>query len=41
MVRDATWPERLAVLQAWAYRVGVYAVINLVEDPAWMALIFC
>jgi hypothetical protein len=28
-------------LQAWTYQVGAYAVFNLVDDPAWLALMFC
>jgi hypothetical protein len=35
------WPERMLVFRLWGYRVGVYAVINLLDDPAWLALMFC
>ncbi len=28
-------------LQAWSYRVGTYVVFNLLDDPAWLALMFC
>jgi len=30
-----------AQLQAWSYRVGAYVVFNLLDDPAWLALMFC
>jgi len=25
----------------WAYRVGGFVVLNVLDDPAWLALIFC
>jgi hypothetical protein len=25
----------------WAYRLGGFVVLNLLDDPAWLALIFC
>lgn len=25
----------------WFYRVGGYLLINVLDDPAWLALIFC
>ena len=28
-------------LEFWCYRVGAYLVLNVVEDPAWLALAFC
>ena len=28
-------------LHAWAYRLGAYFVLNLLDDPAWLALMFC
>ena len=30
--------ERLAY---WTYRIGAYLLINVVDDPAWLALMFC
>jgi hypothetical protein len=35
------WPVRLELLQGWTYRFGVYGAINLLDDPAWLALMFC
>jgi hypothetical protein len=35
------WGDRLVLLQGWSYRLGVYGAINLLDDPAWLALIFC
>jgi hypothetical protein len=28
-------------LQIWFYRVGGFVVLNVVDDPAWLALMFC
>ena len=25
----------------WFYRIGAYALLNLIDEPAWLALIFC
>lgn len=25
----------------WAYRIGAYLLINVIDDPAWLALMFC
>jgi hypothetical protein len=25
----------------WFYRVGAYVLLNLLDEPAWLALIFC
>jgi len=25
----------------WVYRVGAYLLINVIDDPAWLALMFC
>lgn len=37
----AAWPVRLELLQGWAYRFGVFGAMNLLDDPAWLALVFC
>ena len=37
----ADWPARMVLLQGWTYRVGIYGAINLLDDPAWLALMFC
>ncbi len=31
----------ITAVQYWAYRVGGYVVLNVLDDPAWLALIFC
>lgn len=28
-------------LEFWFYRVGGFVLLNLVDDPAWLALMFC
>ena len=32
-------PKDLAEL--WLYRIGSYLLINVIDDPAWLALMFC
>jgi hypothetical protein len=36
-----TWNDRLATLHVWALRAGGFVVLNVLEDPAWLALMFC
>jgi len=33
--------ELFATAQFWAYRLGGFVVLNVLDDPAWLALIFC
>ena len=28
-------------VEFWFYRVGAYLLINVLDDPAWLALMFC
>lgn len=28
-------------LELWLYRIGTYLLINVMDDPAWLALMFC
>ena len=42
------WPARGAPWSAWreamaftGYALGNYLLLNVVEDPAWLALAFC
>lgn len=35
------WGDRLALLQSWTCRFGAYGAIHLLDDPAWLALMFC
>ena len=37
----APWPERRELLHAWLYRFVICAALNFIEEPAWLALIFC
>ena len=39
--QHAPWPERREWLHGWFYRFGIYASLNLIDEPAWLALIFC
>lgn len=39
--RYAPWSERRELLHAWVYRFGIYAALNIIDEPAWLALIFC
>ena len=38
---QAPWPQRLEILQALSYRFGIYAALNFIDEPAWLALMFC
>jgi len=38
---DVSIDELLFSARLWAYQVGSYAILNLLDDPAWLALIFC
>lgn len=38
---ELDWPERMAQMRLWCNRVGIYAAINLLDEPAWLALMFC
>jgi len=31
----------LVQVELWAYRIGIFVVLNVVDDPAWLAMIFC
>ncbi|WP_157900040.1 hypothetical protein [Rhodoferax koreensis] len=39
--RGAPWPEWREALAFLGYSLGNYLVLNVVEDPAWLALAFC
>ena len=39
--RYAPWPERRELLHAWVYRFGIYAALHFIDEPAWLALVFC
>ena len=25
----------------WLYRISAYLLINVIDDPAWLAMVFC
>ena len=27
--------------ELWVYRIGGFLLINVIDDPAWLALMFC
>ncbi len=29
------------LLELWFYRLGGFVLLNMVDDPAWLALMFC
>lgn len=35
---QADW---IVAVQYWAYRAGGFVVLNVLDDPAWLALMFC
>lgn len=39
--RGAPWAEWREALAFIGYSLGHYLVLNVVEDPAWLALAFC
>jgi hypothetical protein len=32
---------RRDLMLGWTYRFGIYGAILLLDDPAWLALMFC
>ena len=36
-----TWADRLELAELWFYRGGGFLVLNVFEDPAWLALMTC
>jgi hypothetical protein len=33
--------DLLPLAEYWTYRFGGYVILNFLDDPAWLALIFC
>jgi hypothetical protein len=31
----------IELAEYWTYRLGAFVVLNILDDPAWLALIFC
>jgi hypothetical protein len=38
---NAAWPERWVLVQGWTCRLGACGAIHLLDEPAWLALMFC
>jgi hypothetical protein len=34
-------PDTLEYVEFWFYRIGGYLLQNVLDDPAWLALMFC
>ena len=34
-------PDQLDQAEFWFYRIGGYLIQNVLDDPAWLALMFC
>lgn len=34
-------PEVWQLGELWFYRVGGFVLLNVIDDPAWLALMFC
>ena len=28
-------------LELWTYRLGIFFILNVLDDPAWLAMMFC
>lgn len=41
IVWPPAWPEAMALGEYLSYRVVAYMLLNVVEDPAWLAWAFC
>jgi hypothetical protein len=37
----ADWRDALLPLQVRFYQASIYVALTLVDDPAWLALMFC
>jgi len=36
-----TAADYFRLAEFWAYRIGGFVVLNVLDDPAWLALVFC
>ena len=36
-----TRADPFATFQLWVYRIGGFLVLNVWDDPAWLAVMFC
>ena len=35
------WADMTVTVELWAYRFGGFVVQHVLDDPAWLALMFC
>ncbi len=35
------WADLTLTFELWTYRVGGFEVLHVLDDPAWLALMFC
>lgn len=35
------WEQWLGMAEYWMYRGGGFVLLHVLDDPAWLALIFC
>ena len=35
------WVELSPRLELWGYRISTFVLLNTIDDPAWMAMMFC
>ncbi len=40
-MRDALRSLDTETLQGWVFRAAEWAALHLLDDPAWLALMFC
>jgi ABC-type transporter lipoprotein component MlaA len=40
-VSQMNWSEFSSTLEYWGYRIGHYLLLSFMDDPAWLALMFC
>lgn len=36
-----TWKELSSNLEFWSIRIGSFLLLSFLDDPAWLAMIFC
>ena len=41
IINRMTQADWIVAVQYWAYRAGGFVVLNVLDDPAWLALMFC
>ena len=34
-------PEAHERIITWSYRIGIYLMMNVLDEPAWLAFMFC